>query len=72
MKKDKQNLHTKKLKSTQQVCSEVKLDKEKDTLVRYKNSMKRLKIKILEEQIIIKESGVNDNNNNNNNNINIS
>jgi hypothetical protein len=28
--------------------------------------MKRLKIKILEEQIIIKESGVNDNNNNNN------
>lgn len=34
--------------------------------------MKRLKIKILEEQIIIKESGVNDNNNNNNNNINIS
>ena len=28
--------------------------------------MKRLKIKILEEQIIIKESGVNDYNNNNN------
>ena len=29
--------------------------------------MKRLKIKILEEQIIIKVSGVTDNNNNNNN-----
>ena len=28
--------------------------------------MKILKIKILEEQIIIKESGVNDNHNNNN------